>query len=179
MKNLLLTVLFLFYSFHTYAQVHKFSKRQLRELVLIQQRKIIALQSKNEELAEFSSKFHVAEQQSNTYLNERNQLRQKLKTKDDDLSKKDRERNYLERLIEDYKKEIDQKNNLLAVKRNPEYSESGYTKINSDKSSNREVYKERAIYRETTRSYITGPRGGCYYINGNGNKTYVDRSLCR
>ena len=26
--------------------------------------------------------------------------------------------------------------------------------------------------------YITGPRGGCYYINRNGNKTYVDRSLC-
>lgn len=26
--------------------------------------------------------------------------------------------------------------------------------------------------------YITGPRGGCYYINGNGNKSYVDRSLC-
>jgi len=28
-------------------------------------------------------------------------------------------------------------------------------------------------------TYITGPRGGCYYINGNGNKTYVDRSLCK
>lgn len=27
-------------------------------------------------------------------------------------------------------------------------------------------------------SYIRGPRGGCYYINRNGNKTYVDRSLC-
>jgi Bacterial SH3 domain len=26
--------------------------------------------------------------------------------------------------------------------------------------------------------YIRGPRGGCYYINSNGNKTYVDRSLC-
>lgn len=26
--------------------------------------------------------------------------------------------------------------------------------------------------------YIRGPRGGCYYINGNGNKTYVERSLC-
>lgn len=26
--------------------------------------------------------------------------------------------------------------------------------------------------------YITGPRGSCYYINRNGNKTYVDRSLC-
>lgn len=26
---------------------------------------------------------------------------------------------------------------------------------------------------------IRGPRGGCYYINRNGNKTYVDRSMCR
>ncbi len=26
--------------------------------------------------------------------------------------------------------------------------------------------------------YITGPRGGCYYINRNGNKTYVDHSYC-
>lgn len=24
-----------------------------------------------------------------------------------------------------------------------------------------------------------GSDGGCYYINSNGNKTYVDRSLCR
>jgi len=23
-----------------------------------------------------------------------------------------------------------------------------------------------------------GPDGGCYYINSNGNKTYVDRSEC-
>ncbi len=29
-----------------------------------------------------------------------------------------------------------------------------------------------------SRTYIRGPRGGCYYINSNGNKTYVDRSLC-
>lgn len=28
------------------------------------------------------------------------------------------------------------------------------------------------------RIYIRGPRGGCYYINGSGNKTYVDRSMC-
>jgi hypothetical protein len=26
--------------------------------------------------------------------------------------------------------------------------------------------------------YIRGPRGGCYYINSRGNKTYVSRSLC-
>lgn len=28
------------------------------------------------------------------------------------------------------------------------------------------------------RRYIRGPRGGCYYINRNGNRTYVDRSMC-
>lgn len=28
------------------------------------------------------------------------------------------------------------------------------------------------------RQLHVGPRGGCYYINGNGNKTYVDRSEC-
>ena len=28
------------------------------------------------------------------------------------------------------------------------------------------------------RQLHVGPRGGCYYINGNGNKTYVDRSFC-
>lgn len=30
-----------------------------------------------------------------------------------------------------------------------------------------------------SRRYIRGSRGGCYYINRNGNKTYVSRSLCR
>ena len=28
------------------------------------------------------------------------------------------------------------------------------------------------------RTYIRGPFGGCYYINKNGNKSYVDRSVC-
>jgi hypothetical protein len=28
------------------------------------------------------------------------------------------------------------------------------------------------------RVYYTGPKGGCYYINKNGNKTYVDHSFC-
>ncbi|HLP97812.1 MAG TPA: hypothetical protein VK149_05155 [Sideroxyarcus sp.] len=27
-------------------------------------------------------------------------------------------------------------------------------------------------------TYITGPKGGCYYINSHGKKTYVDRALC-
>jgi|GEM_PF-5424515 len=28
------------------------------------------------------------------------------------------------------------------------------------------------------RTYLLGPRGGCYYINSHGNKQYVDRYLC-
>lgn len=28
------------------------------------------------------------------------------------------------------------------------------------------------------KSLREGPKGGCYYINSNGNKTYVDRSYC-
>lgn len=31
---------------------------------------------------------------------------------------------------------------------------------------------------KTPHTYITGPRGGCYYINSHGKKTYVDRALC-
>lgn len=29
------------------------------------------------------------------------------------------------------------------------------------------------------RTYHLGPRGGCYYMNANGNKSYVDRNLCK
>jgi len=38
--------------------------------------------------------------------------------------------------------------------------------------------KKKRSKPRTTRRYIRGSRGGCYYINANGNKTYVDRSMC-
>lgn len=34
---------------------------------------------------------------------------------------------------------------------------------------------ENTYRPKSNHTYITGPRGGCYYINSNGNKTYVDR----
>ena len=37
---------------------------------------------------------------------------------------------------------------------------------------------ENTYRPKTQHIYITGPRVGCYYINRNGKKTYVDRSLC-
>mgnify|MGYP000489431470 CR=1 FL=1 len=46
---------------------------------------------------------------------------------------------------------------------------------NTPKPANSSPYKAFPV-----RTYYTGPRGGCYYINSNGNKTYVeDKSLCR
>lgn len=40
------------------------------------------------------------------------------------------------------------------------------------------IASERKQNYRVDRRYIRGPRGGCYYINSNDNKTYVDRSLC-
>jgi hypothetical protein len=31
---------------------------------------------------------------------------------------------------------------------------------------------------KSSRRYIRGPRGGCYYLSGSGKKVYVSRSLC-
>ncbi len=53
------------------------------------------------------------------------------------------------------------------------------TNTNTNSSSNSAIgagdypcgtYKGHTLY--------TGPKGGCYYINSNNNKTYVDRSNC-
>ena len=43
-------------------------------------------------------------------------------------------------------------------------------------NANNSTYKTKS-YR-SSKTYYRGPRGGCYYINSNGNKTYVSRSLC-
>ncbi len=37
--------------------------------------------------------------------------------------------------------------------------------------------RTRAI-PNTDRTYIRGPRGGCYYLSSSGRKVYVDRNLC-
>jgi hypothetical protein len=53
--------------------------------------------------------------------------------------------------------------------------------LSSGSSSTTSAQKTNTVpaRKSTSRKYIRGPRGGCYYINGNGNKTYVDRSLCK
>jgi hypothetical protein len=51
----------------------------------------------------------------------------------------------------------------------------------SEMSADRKTYPGNTTYTQPSssgRTYITGPRGGCYYINSSGNKTYVDHSFC-
>jgi len=179
MKNFILTALLVFFSFQAYSQVSKFSKKELRELARIQQRKIISLELKAEQLVELEKKFQIVEQQKFSCLEEGNRLAKKLAAKEEEMVRKNQERDFLLSSIRDYKKDIEEKNSLLALRVTPvsEYSKPQYTKINAVKSP-KEVYKERTFYKPNRRHYITGPRGGCYYIDGNGNKTYVDRSLC-
>lgn len=49
---------------------------------------------------------------------------------------------------------------------------------NSVRSVKRSTSSGSPRSTKASSQYIRGPRGGCYYINSNGNKTYVDRSLC-
>lgn len=69
------------------------------------------------------------------------------------------------------------------VGKKPKHTKAKYQE-NSNKESfisqPKEVRSPRNAKRKNSNmhQYIRGPRGGCYYINGNGNKTYVDRSLC-
>ena len=53
------------------------------------------------------------------------------------------------------------------------------TLINTNKTTTKSssTYTPRKSY-SSSRTYYTGPRGGCYYINSNGNKSYVDRNKC-
>lgn len=54
------------------------------------------------------------------------------------------------------------------------------TKSKSSRSTSATATRPTPSPRKVSaaRTYIRGPRGGCYYINRNGNKTYVDRRFC-
>ena len=51
-----------------------------------------------------------------------------------------------------------------------------YRAVNESTSSNVERLLHPKI--EVNRSYSSGTRGGCFYLNGNNNKVYVDKSFC-
>lgn len=48
----------------------------------------------------------------------------------------------------------------------------------SDDANEEETRTEWECGTHNGNTLFTGPQGGCYYYNSNGNKTYVDRSEC-
>ncbi|RZN83374.1 MAG: hypothetical protein EVB11_05320 [Winogradskyella sp.] len=48
----------------------------------------------------------------------------------------------------------------------------------SDNEDGNEELTEWECGSHNGNTLYTGPRGGCYYYNSNGNKIYVDRSEC-
>lgn len=79
----------------------------------------------------------------------------------------------------DEKKNVDKnyntlKNEKVTIQNNS--SKRQFKPSNNSQNNNLNSYQESNY--STSRIYIRGPRGGCYYINSNGNKIYVDRSVC-
>lgn len=50
--------------------------------------------------------------------------------------------------------------------------------VRSTESTAAPLYAPPRTEAESSRTLNRGSRGGCYYTNSNGNKTYVDRGLC-
>ena len=63
---------------------------------------------------------------------------------------------------------------------------NGWARIYTGASEDEYVYRASDLVRAdppavpspASHQLHIGPRGGCYYVNSNGNKTYVDRSEC-
>jgi len=51
-------------------------------------------------------------------------------------------------------------------------------KSETDSDTTETVSNSRTCGFHNGNQLYKGPQGGCYYINSNGNKTYVDRSKC-
>ncbi|WP_299221854.1 hypothetical protein [uncultured Aquimarina sp.] len=89
-----------------------------------------------------------------------------------------KQRDELLKKVEEIQKRIDAIDQKLGNKSNSKSDTQYLTKSVNYNSLNNSTTKKKRNKPRTTRRYIQGSRGGCYYINSNGNKTYVDRSIC-
>lgn len=97
----------------------------------------------------------------------------KLETKKDDKKKTE------EKKVEVKKPEIKKEEKKIAPVSPP--VKKVETKKPEAKPSPKVTPKKETPKTTTVgnRTYITGPRGGCYYNNASGNKVYVDHSFCK
>ncbi len=75
------------------------------------------------------------------------------------------------------KKQSEQKEVKKETTKDKEVKEPEYL-IREEKKTTESTNSYDTTNYNTWKTYYTWPRGGCYYINSNWNKTYVDRSLC-
>lgn len=61
------------------------------------------------------------------------------------------------------------------VPKPPEPKSSSETKPETTKTT---LVSPPSKGSSTSRTYLKGPRGGCYYLNSSGTKVYVDKSYC-
>jgi hypothetical protein len=171
-KLILLFLVVLF--FDAAAQSSRYSRRELKVLVAKQQAKINELLAQVEQLSISHDQYLKTDKFE--CMRRLSFLLDSLKIKDEHISRVKQENEYLKNYLKVVKQELEAKNHI-----SPPQPISTGPKINTARKNKYSLYDdgvETVIRRSDRRTYITGPRGGCYYINGNGNKTYVDRSLC-
>ncbi len=99
-------------------------------------------------------------------------LRKKLIQQRDNLLKQVQEiQEKIDALDRKLGNKIQSSNQVQYFTKTIKYNDGSYSRSIENNSNTK--YKTRK-----TRTYYRGPRGGCYYVNSNGNKTYVARSMC-
>jgi hypothetical protein len=156
----------------SYAQKQRYSKDELKRIVAAQQTKINDLLIQIESLSDLQKKYLKADRDKFDCMN---RFSDSVRVKNDMITRQIQENQYLRNYVKTLKDELVVKNQTI----------TGHSqliqKLSPSKAKKYSLYDDESApvhNKYSRRTYITGPRGGCYYINGNGNKTYVDRSLC-
>lgn len=169
------TLFVVFISLTTYAQKQRYSKSELKAIVIAQQKRISNLEIEMASLLNLQKKYLKADQDKFECFNRLSSISDSLKIKNQYIKSKNEESRYLLTYVNQLKEELRKQDQILSSDAQPIISSSPTNKGRYSLSNDDNM----PTYKPLRRTYITGPRGGCYYINGNGNKTYVDRSLCR
>jgi len=98
-------------------------------------------------------------------------LYEMLDAKDQEIKRSREQANELIKVLVDLKRDLKPQNDAPQNTWNAQSDDQSVKLVDHIASERKPNYHVR-------RQYIRGPRGGCYYINSNGNKTYVERSVC-
>ena len=185
--KVLFTMLLVIFSLTGYSQKLDYTRKYLKTIVRRQMVEIEQLKAENGKLKKSSEEERRAVQAKYAEVNSKEQkgkidcenelfgVKLDLRVRDNELAERTKEKQNIQLAMEQYKRQVEILANQVADLKiaTPQVSVRSYALPEREA----EYSPARRTYSSPGKSYITGPRGGCYYING--NKTYVDRSLCR